>query len=130
MSCCFFFFKQKTAYEMRISDWSSVVCSSDLCPGDRLLLTAEIPLTDETLCFDCRGVVVWVAHARKELAGTFLGLDYRIERNIRPGLFPGGSKAGGSLNAPPPASSAPFAEAPGAVYLPPRRRATPPTSSP
>src|SRR3546814_5539409 len=26
----FFFFKQKTAYEMRISDWSSGVCSSDL----------------------------------------------------------------------------------------------------
>src|SRR3546814_9590373 len=37
MNCCgllvgdyFFFFKQKTAYEMRISDWSSDVCSSDL----------------------------------------------------------------------------------------------------
>src|SRR3546814_2385951 len=29
-SCVFFFFKQKTAYEMRISDWSSDVCSSDL----------------------------------------------------------------------------------------------------
>src|SRR3546814_3273616 len=28
----FFFFKQKTAYEMRISDWSSDVCSSDLFP--------------------------------------------------------------------------------------------------
>src|SRR3546814_1360895 len=28
----FFFFKQKTAYEMRISDWSSDVCSSDLGP--------------------------------------------------------------------------------------------------
>src|SRR3546814_5780096 len=34
-SCCvifLFFFKQKTAYEMRISDWSSDVCSSDLKP--------------------------------------------------------------------------------------------------
>src|SRR3546814_2297851 len=32
----FFFFKQKTAYEMRISDWSSDVCSSDLRrPADR-----------------------------------------------------------------------------------------------
>src|SRR3546814_10018825 len=34
--CCYFcfflfFFQQKTAYEMRISDWSSDVCSSDLC---------------------------------------------------------------------------------------------------
>src|SRR3546814_17458164 len=35
--CCFlfFFFKQKTAYEMRISDWSSDVCSSDLKPTHR-----------------------------------------------------------------------------------------------
>src|SRR3546814_2422798 len=31
--CAFFFFKQKTAYEMRISDWSSDVCSSDLRTG-------------------------------------------------------------------------------------------------
>src|SRR3546814_3124364 len=34
--CChmyILFFKQKTAYEMRISDWSSDVCSSDLCLG-------------------------------------------------------------------------------------------------
>src|SRR3546814_794274 len=33
MFYCIFFFKQKTAYEMRISDWSSDVCSSDL-PAD------------------------------------------------------------------------------------------------
>src|SRR3546814_7663959 len=32
---CFFFFKQKTAYELRISDWSSDVCSSDLPLGER-----------------------------------------------------------------------------------------------
>src|SRR3546814_10803136 len=30
--CLIFLFKQKTAYEMRISDWSSDVCSSDLSP--------------------------------------------------------------------------------------------------
>src|SRR6187551_4045046 len=29
----FFFFKQKTAYELTHSDWSSAVCSSDLMPG-------------------------------------------------------------------------------------------------
>src|SRR3546814_14292205 len=52
------FFKQKTAYEMRISDWSSDVCSSDLltCPEkfssgrrkrvDRLALTASIVVID------------------------------------------------------------------------------------
>src|SRR3546814_3673824 len=34
LSCVFFFFKQKTAYEMRISDWSSDVCSSDLLVRD------------------------------------------------------------------------------------------------
>src|SRR3546814_13296105 len=38
----FFFFKQKTAYEMRISDWSSDVCSSDLvvsvsCPTAEMM---------------------------------------------------------------------------------------------
>src|SRR3546814_2419788 len=38
----FFFFKQNTAYEMRISDWSSDVCSSDLTPtgGALAALTA------------------------------------------------------------------------------------------
>src|SRR3546814_11801144 len=37
---CFFFFKQKAAYELRISDWSSDVCSSELRSvlGPRLLL--------------------------------------------------------------------------------------------
>src|SRR3546814_16499965 len=39
--CFFFFFKQKTAYEMRISDWSSDVCSSDLSPdGQRIAFVA------------------------------------------------------------------------------------------
>src|SRR3546814_3416403 len=46
----FFFFKQKTAYEMRISDWSSDVCSSDptcallalLRPGDHILASQWI----------------------------------------------------------------------------------------
>src|SRR3546814_5510803 len=37
----FFFFKQKTAYEMRISDWSSDVCSSDLDEGGRLAVGGD-----------------------------------------------------------------------------------------
>src|SRR3546814_1311196 len=37
----FFFFKQKTAYEMRISDWSSDVCSSDLADQARPRLRAD-----------------------------------------------------------------------------------------
>src|SRR3546814_17207465 len=53
-----FFFKQKTAYEMRISDWSSDVCSSDLippglsravCPGGltAVLRIAQVPRIGE-----------------------------------------------------------------------------------
>src|SRR3546814_1982752 len=37
----FFFFKQKTAYEMRISDWSSDVCSSDLRSRSSFCCTSE-----------------------------------------------------------------------------------------
>src|SRR3546814_1275190 len=42
--CFFFFFKQKTAYEMRISDWSSDVCSSDLPRPKTESPPATIPL--------------------------------------------------------------------------------------
>src|SRR3546814_5712891 len=38
----FFFFKQKTAYEMRISDWSSDVCSSDLGAESQAFIDAEL----------------------------------------------------------------------------------------
>src|SRR3546814_1301124 len=41
---CVFFFKQKTAYEMRISDWSSDVCSSDLAAEAKYLRTGWSPL--------------------------------------------------------------------------------------
>src|SRR3546814_2338972 len=53
-----FFFKQKTAYEMRISDWSSDVCSSDLNPVDlglRCLFPGAIP----------PGVIVWFGRAAR-----------------------------------------------------------------
>src|SRR3546814_4454683 len=48
MVCYFFVFKQKTAYEMRISDWSSDVCSSDLMIdrmglGDHVVLEGVRP---------------------------------------------------------------------------------------
>src|SRR3546814_17615305 len=39
--CVFFFFKQKTAYEMRISDWSSDVCSSDLVAAEPDRMTVD-----------------------------------------------------------------------------------------
>src|SRR3546814_5460517 len=45
----FFFFKQKTAYEMRISDWSSDVCSSDLAAPDvGLRLASKVAASNRT----------------------------------------------------------------------------------
>src|SRR3546814_20602868 len=51
-----FFFKQKTAYEMRISDWSSDVCSSDLDdagPNDRPFFGVPITVKES---FDIAGL--------------------------------------------------------------------------
>src|SRR3546814_4866904 len=45
----FFFFKQKTAYELRISDWSSDVCSSDLSDVNYNLLAASIYKSNASL---------------------------------------------------------------------------------
>src|SRR3546814_1681819 len=55
---CFFFFKQKTAYEMRISDWSSDVCSSDLALPVAGVLHARLGADGPALA-----VLVAVAHA-------------------------------------------------------------------
>src|SRR3546814_3248727 len=57
---CFFFFKQKTAYEMRISDWSSDVCSSDLAQA----VSAALAKGEEAGC----PVVAAVIGATGELA--------------------------------------------------------------
>src|SRR3546814_969186 len=50
----FFFFKQKTAYEMRISDWSSDVCSSDLIDAEQaaLLLLQPLPQRKRAVAVD------------------------------------------------------------------------------
>src|SRR3546814_8165128 len=60
----FFFFKQKTAYEMRISDWSSDVCSSDL---DRIpagkpagILSRDLALLDAHLAGGASFVAVGI----------------------------------------------------------------------
>src|SRR3546814_5461413 len=45
LCCTFFFFKQKTAYEMRISDWSSDVCSSDLSFRGQVSALSSLVLT-------------------------------------------------------------------------------------
>src|SRR3546814_3902417 len=57
-SVCFFF-KQKTAYEMRISDWSSDVCSSDLGGmSDRLTRTMPVVLGIDSSAAACSAAVV------------------------------------------------------------------------
>src|SRR3546814_4391362 len=64
-----FFFKQKTAYEMRISDWSSDVCSSDLAEG-----TAVEGMRAADDAGAVRLAVVEVEAAR-DLGGTLQRLD-------------------------------------------------------
>src|SRR3546814_993110 len=57
-----FFFKQKTAYEMRISDWSSDVCSSDLLATNGLSgrfhrpAAAPMPAPSADICLTCRPI--------------------------------------------------------------------------
>src|SRR3546814_1921112 len=71
MFICFFLFKQKTAYEMRISDWSSDVCSSDL-----VLQFIE---------FDrAKAGVVDVGRQRQRLVG---GTDRASDETRHAGLF-------------------------------------------
>src|SRR3546814_4382844 len=49
---CFFFFNQKTAYELRISDWSSDVCSSDLTGKRPLMAEVAERLADGAVVTD------------------------------------------------------------------------------
>ena len=64
--CLFFFFKQKTAYEIYQCDWSSDVCSSDLAPNRRWSGVSGPPF--------------WRAgFARTALGGTPEGADPRSE---------------------------------------------------
>src|SRR3546814_8738878 len=79
----FFFFKQKTAYEMRISDWSSDVCSSDLMWGlgfymDRLklllMLAISLPfLTGLSYCSGFEPTFKWWEDLRDALVAITVG---------------------------------------------------------
>src|SRR3546814_6315605 len=85
----FFFFKQKTAYEMRISDWSSDVCSSDL-----LWTVTEEPTDGESVVWpvDADGnEKVWtcsVPRLRNELDDVRVirgdGNSIEIQKKYRP----------------------------------------------
>src|SRR3546814_14150645 len=76
----FLFFKQKTAYEMRISDWSSDVCSSDLTAehhGPAHVDVARDPGGDRAAVGDDDGVVV------EELV-EFVRYHLRLHRQVGP----------------------------------------------
>src|SRR3546814_18990369 len=102
----FFFFKQKTAYEMRISDWSSDVCSSDLIgrrdpPAvDLYERSARKEFPPHDLCragpdegqlwrSSCDGWWLWPPHRRSVTGAGNMGetkpidvLSYRLSREV------------------------------------------------
>src|SRR3546814_18950215 len=72
----FFFFKQKTAYEMRISDWSSDVCSSDLQPKlDNALKDSQALRSLRSKRLEGRG--------RPAKPGNESGMGWRVEVEVR-----------------------------------------------
>src|SRR3546814_11427353 len=72
----FFFFKQKTAYEMRISDWSSDVCSSDQGPHNHRV--AEIDGTSLTI-----GQAAIVEHLQQDVEDFRMRLLDLVEQDHR-----------------------------------------------
>src|SRR3546814_7614016 len=103
----FFFFKQKTAYEMRISDWSSDVCSSDLIGGVLEPLQAGPTIIEDDCFIGARSEVVEGVVVEKGSVigmGVFLGQSTRIydraSGEVSYGRVPAGSVAvAGSLPA-------------------------------
>src|SRR3546814_9129737 len=72
----FFFFKQKTAYERRISDWSSDVCSSDLVvraadsPAARRLKAPGVQERPGLSSWGMSSWAAWVARRRSEIGSA------------------------------------------------------------
>src|SRR3546814_8712526 len=101
--CMCLFFKQKTAYEMRISDWSSDVCSSDLALGAVFagfifhhgFIDVEGNFWNGSIAFDAHlmhamhEVPLWVklSPAAVMLLGLFLAWNSYIRNPALPGAF-------------------------------------------
>src|SRR3546814_3441614 len=109
----FFFFKQKTAYEMRISDWSSDVCSSDLTSllnsleGRRGEVRAKPPLPAHEGLFGCPTLVsnvltlAAVSHILGEGgAAQYAGLGMGRSRGTMPIQLGGNIRHGGLVEVP------------------------------
>src|SRR3546814_4931911 len=108
----FFFVKQKTAYEMRISDWSSDVCSSDLPSTPRLPPSAPFPR--QPFAYQHRPQRSPVALDDPQLAP--IAIDIAIRRHHRPG--PGidqRAKSPGRRFANPASLGPPYRVGPGAI---------------
>src|SRR3546814_2792951 len=91
-----FFFKQKTAYEMRISDWSSDVCSSDL---DSIAYAWEFITSADWLGIDKNRLLVTVYHNDDEAYGIWheqVGVP--ADRIVRNGDSPGTDRKSTRLN--------------------------------
>src|SRR3546814_3019814 len=80
-----FFFKQKTAYEMRISDWSSDVCSSDLADAEFKAISAVLSGLPEV-----RQVLAEAAHRFAEGRRTVLFVDevHRFNKTQQDAFLP------------------------------------------
>src|SRR3546814_11771161 len=84
-----FFFKQKTAYEMRISDWSSDVCSSDLVGGEVVEVgaTGEVARHPAVGRLDRDADTVVLAHEQHRRRQPLVGGPPRgVERGLRGGV--------------------------------------------
>src|SRR3546814_5907405 len=76
----FFFFKQKTAYEMRISDWSSDVCSSDL--ATRLSGGGAVIVADEMVARDQLRLARHGCYAELSSAAALTGLELLLKDEV------------------------------------------------
>src|SRR3546814_3841874 len=85
--CIFFFFKQKTAYELRISDWSSDVCSSDLHGLNR-----DLGFTEADRIENIRrvGEVAKLMTDAGLIVITAFISPFRVEREMVRGMLPEG----------------------------------------
>src|SRR3546814_601692 len=120
----FFFFKQKTAYEMRISDWSSDVCSSDLGGGDRTRPVDARAVAPHPDARTCRGAsVVQPASSWAEPDGDRAGVARAIVAAAR--RIAHGDRPGQQLRrfAPPPSQRPAAVRTAAAVSAPARTQA-------
>src|SRR3546814_5005162 len=91
-----FFFKQKTAYEMRISDWSSDVCSSDLGSDDKIVPETDSAKLSQRLALQ-KGIKIdykKVQGADHFFEGKLDELTAAADKYIKVSLVPTSARAG------------------------------------